>query len=169
MIGIDLDGTILNYNHHTSQIRVNTAILDILRSIEPDDRQIAIITNQGGVAFHASNPARYPHPHCVGARLFHAVQFLRENGYQVTQIRVSAYHPKATPQKIASIARQLREYIGVALPEVRCVVHETARSRKPEPFMLKAAGISSYFGDSPEDMEAAKSAHVPGIQVTRYE
>lgn len=29
MIGIDLDGTVLNYTHHTSQIRVNTAILTV--------------------------------------------------------------------------------------------------------------------------------------------
>jgi histidinol phosphatase-like enzyme len=168
MIGIDLDGTILNYNNHTTKIRINPDLLSILRNVS-NDRQIAIITNQGGMAFCSVSSKKYPDPHLVAMRIRYAVEYLRNHGYIVAQVHVSAYHPDASQLEIAKAARQLRQSLRFMLRDVRWTVHESARSRKPSPFMLKCSKASLYLGDSPEDMEAAKRAGIFGVLVKRYE
>lgn len=160
-IGMDLDGTLLNFGNHLSECRVN---VDLIRSLPPYERVI-IITNQGGMAFSETNPDKYPMPWIVRERLFQARwQLLTRGLIRVPWILVSAYHPRADERVIQRVARELRN-LAEPMP---VTVFTTARSRKPEPYMLKRAGISVYYGDSPEDAEAAKNAGIKFVAVDRF-
>ena len=163
MIALDFDGVIANYGDHTTTTRLNTALLALL----PRQRQhVAICTNQGGMAFSRHNPARYPTPQRVAQRLNAGCTFLAQSGYPVAAILASAYHPKADAGDIQSVAQELRELVAVFAPRWR--VYTTERSRKPHPLMLRAAHATAYYGDSPEDAQAAESAGVPFVAVPRF-
>ena len=163
MIALDFDGVIANYGDHTTTTRLNTALLALL----PRQRQpIAICTNQGGMAFSRRNPARYPTPQRVAQRLHAGCAFLSQSGYPVASILISAYHPKADAAAIQSVAQELRELLDVFAPAWR--VYTTERARKPHPLMLRAAGATVYYGDSPEDGQAASAAGVPFVEVPRF-
>jgi phosphoglycolate phosphatase-like HAD superfamily hydrolase len=163
MIALDLDGTILNYGSHTTEIRINHALLSLL----PRQRQrVAILTNQGGVAFSRINPAKYPSPEQVGRRLDVACTFLDEHGYQTVAIYASCYHPRAQAVDVQWAAASLRGEIASLVPSWR--VYTTERARKPHPLMLRAAGATVYYGDSPEDGQAANAAGVPFVEVPRF-
>ncbi len=163
MLALDFDGVIANYGDHTTTTRLNTALLALL----PRQRQpIAICTNQGGMAFSRLNPAKYPTPLQVAQRLNAGCNFRARNGYPVAVILVSAYHPKADAGDIQSVAQELRELVAVFAPRWR--VYTTERSRKPHALMLKAAGATCYYGDSPEDAQAAAAAGVPFVAVPRF-
>lgn len=162
MIALDFDGVVANYGGHATETRYNPALADIL----PHQRQpVAIVTNQGGLAFHRLNPARYPSPEHVARRLAGGIRYLAALGYPVAVLLISAYHPKAAPQAIQYAAHRLR----LAMPGVRTWhVYSTPESRKPSPFMLLRARASIYYGDSPEDAQAAAAAGIPFVAVTRF-
>lgn len=163
MIALDFDGVVANYNDHTTTIRINTGLLALL----PSQRQpVVICTNQGGMAFSRLNPAKYPTPLQVAQRLNAGCNFLTRNGYPVSAIFASTYHPKADAAEIQRVAQELRELISVVVPRWR--VYTTERARKPHAFMLKVAGATVYYGDSPEDQQAAEAAGVPFVAVPRF-
>lgn len=163
MIALDFDGVVANYGDHTTTTRLNTGLLELL----PRQRQpVAICTNQGGMAFSRHNPARYPTPLQVAQRLHAGCTFLAQSGYPVAAILVSAYHPKAADADIQRAAQELRELLDVFAPAWR--VYTTERARKPHPLMLRAAGATVYYGDSPEDGQAASAAGVPFVEVPRF-
>lgn len=155
-IGLDLDGTILNYENHNSEIRRNTGLVRLL----PPKASIAIISNQGGVVLGKISAVQ------VANRLDVAIAFLRRNGYRTAHIYLSAYHPRADQHAIERAARQLRTAVSEMTNAY--TVFATEKSRKPSPYMLKVARVAAYCGDSPEDAEAAKAAQVPFIYVERY-
>lgn len=164
MHALDLDGTILNYGGHaTEETRYNLALLPML----PPPTLLAIITNQGGTAFSRYHPDRYPTPLRVAERLNDACNFLRRAGYPVAAIYASCYHPKAKPADIQIVAQQLRELVALIVPT--WTIYTTERSRKPSPLMLKAAGATTYYGDSAEDAEAAARAGIPFVAVARFQ
>lgn len=156
-IGLDLDGTICNYNAHGVEIRTNPALLGML----PPQSLIAIISNQGGLPHGRIEAAQ------VVRRMAAACTFLAQAGHQVVGIYASVFHPTATAGQVRSAERSLRyraAQIGLPLS-----VFSTARSRKPSPFMLKHARISAYYGDSEEDRAAARMAGIPFVRVLRFE
>ena len=160
-VALDLDGTVLNYNQHASETRINPALLALLPAPGP----VVIVTNQGGMAFHRVNPAKYPSPAQVADRLWTAAVYLGSRGYPVQAIMVSCYHPRAERADVQRVARRLRrEY---AQDGIR--IFTTARARKPRPYLLRLAGATCYYGDSPEDAVAAQAAGVPFVQVERFE
>lgn len=165
MIGLDCDGVILNYSGHKSLdlTRVNP---DLQLLLPRDDRKVAILTNQGGMALHRFNPLRYPPPTVVARRLLYASHHLRKLGYSVEFVGVSAFHPRADASAIQSAAAVVRRSLKSA--GLNATVFTTPRARKPSPYMLMVAGVSLYFGDSPEDAEAAAAAGVPFINVPRF-
>lgn len=163
MIALDFDGVIANYGDHTVT-RLNPGLLALL----PRQRQpVAICTNQGGVAFSRINPARYPTPLMVAQRLNAGCNFLRTHGYPVRAILVACYHPKAQEADIQWAAQALREYVSLLAPA--WTVYASERARKPSPLMLKAVGATVYYGDSPEDAQAAQAAGVPFVAVPRFQ
>ena len=165
VIALDMDGTILNYGSHTTETRSNYSLLPML----PRERQpVAILTNQGGMAFSRQNPAKYPTPERVAERLYTAVRFLRDNGYPVSIIIASCYHPRAEHAAIQSAAAKLRTYMPQFVATV-WRVYTSEAARKPNSLMLKVAGATIYYGDSPEDVAAAANAGIPFVAVPRFE
>lgn len=164
MLGLDLDGTILNYGDHT-QLRPNRALFDLL----PPPQPVVIISNQGGVVFSQADPAKYPSPQRVAERLAFAASFLAKAGYPLVAIHLSVYHPKASPGNITDAAIALRKIIPLRITGASMHVYIGAASRKPGPFMLKAADATTYAGDSPEDRQAAAAAGIPFIHIPRFE
>jgi hypothetical protein len=162
MIALDLDGTILNYGDHTTQLRVNLALLDRL----PGPQPVSILTNQGGMCFSKASPAKYPTPLTVAARLETARDFLSRAGYTVAIIHVSAWHPRGDSAEIQRVAAELRRYLPVLAGAWH--VYTTERARKPFPLMLRAAGATVYYGDSTEDTQAAVEAGIPFVSVPRF-
>lgn len=163
MIVLDFDGVVANYGDHTTQLRLNGGLFALL----PRQRQpVAICSNQGGMAFSRLNPGRYPSPERVAYRLAAGSNFLHGHGYPVQAIFVSAFHPKAADAAIQQAAQQLRELLGLFAPAWR--VYTTERARKPHPLMLRAAGATVFYGDSPEDQQAAEAAGVPFVAVPRF-
>ncbi len=160
-IGLDLDGTILNYNAHATEIRTNPALLAML----PRHADVVIISNQGGLPFGRITAEQ------VVKRLTIARRFLDDGGHSLLWCYFSTYHPKADGKSILNAAKRLRwtliQQFGFGYP---CwSIFTTARSRKPEPYMLKLTEIEAYYGDSPEDEQAAKAAGVPFVSVPRFE
>lgn len=163
MIALDFDGVVANYGDHTTQLRLNDGLFALLpRRNQP----VAIVSNQGGMALHPTNSAKYPSPQRVAHRLQLGCHFLLKNGYPVAQILVAAYHPKATDEQVQRAARELR----AALRTFRWdwSVYTTERARKPHPLMLRACGATVFYGDSPEDGEAAVAAGIPFVSVPRF-
>lgn len=170
MICLDFDGVVANYANHTTETRFNNALLDIL---PPPPQRVAIVTNQGGMALHASEPDKYPSPERVALRLTEGVRWLKINGYTVDLILVSAYHPDAARTAIARAAEKLRtqmQMLPMTLRQVapRTIVYTTKPSRKPSPFMLRVAPADVYYGDSPEDEQAAQAAGALFVRVPRF-
>lgn len=163
MIALDFDGVVANYGDHVSQTRYNPVLLPLL----PARRQpVAICSNQGGMVFSRHNPERYPSPLRVAQRLLGGCNFLWRYGYPVQALYISAFHPKAADADIQAVAAHLRELISVIVPVWR--VYTTERARKPHPLMLRAAGATCYYGDSPEDAQAAQAAGIPFVAVPRF-
>lgn len=166
MIGLDLDGTVLNYSNHVSDLRINPALVALLPA---NSQPVAIISNQGGAVFSRSDPAKYPSPARITERLGHAVEFLAAAGYPVAAIHISVYHPKAQHSDIINTAIMLRKILSSRLPRMQAHVYIGTSSRKPGTFMLRAAGATAYYGDSPEDRQAADAAGIPFVYVERFE
>lgn len=164
-IGLDLDGTILNYNAHATEIRTNPALLAML----PRHADVVIISNQGGLPFGRITAEQ------VVKRLTIARRFLDDGGHKLLWSYFSTYHPQAQRRDIFNAAQRLRHTLMRDLFKRDIMgygqwsIFTTARSRKPEPYMLKLTEIEAYYGDSPEDEQAAKAAGVPFVSVPRFE
>lgn len=170
MIALDLDGTILDYSPEGPTPRVNPLVLNALG--ERGVREVAICTNQGGLPWHVMGVLRrdgrpYPSPEQFCLRLRCAIVELSHRRIAAAAVRVSVHHPKAPPAAIERAARLVRADLG-DLRGLDWTVYTTARARKPEPLMLKACGATEYWGDSPEDGEAALAAGVPFVRVERF-
>ena len=63
-------------------------------------------------------------------------------------------------------AAHIRSEIEAAQRRIVCAIATPAR--KPSPLMLRAVGATEYWGDSPEDAEAAHNAGVPFVHVERF-
>lgn len=162
----DMDGTILNYSAHNTETRFNTALPALLNGWRGP---CAILTNQGGIAFHTANPGRYPSPLFVAQRISAAGRYLNSLGCHTRIILASCWHPKASETMIQSAAQHLRDALTDTIPQnVAHTVYTTERARKPNPFMLRVARSTVYFGDSPEDEAAAQAAGIQFVHVERF-
>jgi histidinol phosphatase-like enzyme len=160
-IGCDVDGTILNYGSNAPEIQYNEAILGLL-----SDEPIVLISNQGGVAFHSSNPARYPAPEQVARRLQAAAAWLTDHGHVVAAIAVCTYHPKASWWQIQEATTKLAAANAEGCWPIH--IYTGASARKPKPLMLYLLKLSAYYGDGDEDEQAAQAAGIPFVRVSRF-
>lgn len=159
----DLDGTILNYGNHTMECRINRAL--IAQLLADGVKEIDIITNQGGLFWHASAPDKYPSPECFLARLGAALMALREAGIGVGAVRVATYHPNVTAEAVRGVSDAL---LSLLQQPSNVIVYDEPEARKPGPLMLVEGAITRYYGDSPEDMQAAEAAGCAGVLVERF-
>lgn len=170
MIALDLDGTLLDYSPEGPTPRVNRALIATLKA--QGVRQVAILTNQGGLPFGVAGKLRkdvrpYPTPEQFDVRLGAAVYALARSGIAVVAVRVSCWHQYARERDIQSAARQVRALMP-RLSTSDWRVYATARARKPNPLMLRSVGATCYYGDSPEDGDAAANAGIPFVKVERF-
>lgn len=162
----DMDGTLLNYAGHNTQTRFNPELPALLNGWRGP---CAILTNQGGIAFHTANPDRYPSPLFVAQRISAARRYLHSLGCETRIILASCWHPKASNAMIQTAAQRLRDAITDVIPlTVAHTIYATERARKPNPFMLRVARATAYFGDSPEDEAAAQAAGITFVHVKRF-
>jgi hypothetical protein len=162
--GIDMDGTILNYGNHVTELRINHAFIRSL--VDLGVKHVEIITNQGGLVWHASNPTKYPSPERFVERAHAAIAALAEAGITVTRVRVSVLHPKAEFTAVKTVRHELRR-LTISSPALFIVYVEEA-SRKPRGGMLEEGYIECYFGDSDADEAAAKAAGADFVRVERF-
>lgn len=170
MPGYDLDGVFLSYGEYAGgDVRINTPLIEKLA--EDGVKELAIITNQGGMAFSKlpQPPMAYPTPRRVAARIILAVDAIEKRGIRVVGVFVSTYHPFFIGTNTCrKAAEELLGYLVPALPGVTLVVSPVPEARKPQPRMLLWAEVDHYFGDSETDREAAEAAGVPFTLVERF-
>lgn len=165
-VGIDLDGTLLNYGNHTTELSVNR---DLIARLKADGvTEVAVITNQGGLCFHESNPTKYPSPERFFRRLTVGMDCLFLQDIAVDSVRVALYHPKG--DKIAMskagsaiIMAGLNSFYNFSL-----ITSQQENDRKPGTGMFVGASITRYYGDSDEDEQAALAAGVEFVRVDRF-
>lgn len=169
VVGLDLDGTLVSYGTEREP-RLNPVALDMLRR-----RQIKtarILTNQAGIGFHLkAGDARFPSPALFVLRLVLALGGLHQIGIETVQVLVSLWHPglldddalEQAAQMVADLAVVPQQLYGCAL-----ITSTLPGWRKPRPDMLLAAGLTSYWGDSKEDAEAAQAANVEYVAIQRF-
>ena len=175
MIALDLDGTLLDYSPEGPTPHVNPAVIAALQA--RGVTAVGIVTNQGGLCFGVAGKLRkdgrpYPTPRQFATRLQAAVLALNEAGIRVVFVRVSCWHDAAARQpEIADAVQRAAREVRLWLAGLRALdwcVYTTAAARKPSPLMLRAVGATEYWGDSPEDAEAAHNAGVPFVHVERF-
>ena len=175
MIALDQDGTILNFLRDTMETSVNWPLLQTLR--RQGAKQVGIYTNQGGLPWFVAGVLRkdgreYPSPYEFVKRLQISVSALNSYGIAVPDIRISCFHPRAERKHIEAAAVDVRKCLHAAGMSDYWTVYTTARSRKPEAHVLVSLkrlwGEIEYWGDSPEDGEAALAAGVPFVPVERF-
>lgn len=169
MIGVDLDGTLLNYMGTDNKTEVNYTLLEVLRG-----KEIWIITNQGGIPFglqwlrdSRGKSKKYPLPSDFMFRLHLAIESAKEYGVTVKGVSVCFYHPHADMDDVAqahdatvALAR------GLSVPFYGFVGKAW---RKPNPLMLKGLELDSFIGDSIEDEVAAlHAADVPFVKIEQF-
>jgi len=169
VIALDLDGTLLDYSPASGAPRVNPAAIDML--IARGVSRVAIVTNQGGLPFGVAGKRRkdgqpYPTPAQFCARLDAAHRALTRRGIHIIAVRVSCWHAYADPATIQLAARQVRDF-GRGFGS-DWTVYATERARKPAAFMLHSVGATEYWGDSPEDAQAAANAGISFVAVQRF-
>ena len=121
MIGLDIDGTLLDYEQECPP-RVNRVLLARL----PHDEPVALISNQGDIPFalagleRKGSPVPYPTPLRFAARLLCLLEALRAEGVQVARVLVCVYHPSIDTAYIGMAASQVAgchiSTVGRALP-----------------------------------------------------
>lgn len=171
MIALDIDGTLLDYDAIPGQPPVvNTALIQELAT--NGVKQVALVTNQGGLAFgwpgrDKIEGRKYPSPADFITRLSTLAQALNEHSINVRAVYVSLYHPKANPKVLEQIRATLYELVPLGLASL-FLVYINSAYRKPSPLMLQRAGATVYYGDSQEDEQTAQAAGVEFVPVERF-
>lgn len=178
-IGVDLDGTLINYGFTPGDVpKINKPLVKGLPAMirQYGAAGVAIITNQGGLAWGLKGSARgsgtpFPKPSDFINRLFAAVNYLRLSQIRVASVYICTYHPDAQEHLIRLAASQVRESVKLMVAGGaigKGVVYAMSQARKPAPMMLLQAGAAVYLGDSPEDAVAARNAGISFVEVPRF-
>ncbi len=161
MICLDMDGVLLNYGNHTTELRINHEFIKHLS--ENGVKEVSICTNQGGMVFSGSNPQKYPTPQRFVERAQAAIRALTEHGISVEGVHVAFFHPKAKVSELLKIHETLCGVVPQGF-----ILWDAEEYRKPNPGMLKAARCTVFCGDSDEDGLAALAAGCEFVRVERF-
>lgn len=167
VIASDIDGTLLDYDYAPGELpAVNHALIEQMRR---RDNYIALITNQGGLAFGVmgairKDGRRYPRPADFLARLTYLAVALFHADFALDAVRVAIYHPKAPPDALLDVLSALGGVFG----DLPLHVWGGEDYRKPSPKMLLSIPATCYYGDSDEDEQAAKAAGIEFVRVERF-
>lgn len=165
----DIDGTLLDYDYIPgAPPKFNWGLISSVQG-----ETIALVTNQGGLPFGVMGAKRrdgrsYPRPIDFVRRVAALIHALRKMNVEIHRIHVCVYHPKATDETINQVVSELDSLIENECADLPIVIWQKAEERKPSPFMLRAVGATSYYGDSDEDEHAAIAAGIPFVKVERF-
>jgi len=164
MIGLDIDGTAMNYGAKVGGVaKVNDAFLATLW-----DNTVDLITNQGGLFVDDSPDRWWRNPADFVARLSVLLDALRGYGVTVRSLRVCVFHQNRTKPVIEGVGVALAAELAKVLPDLWVAIYTDGQYRKPSPNMLKEAGTTTYYGDADEDEEAALLAGARFVKVKRF-
>jgi len=159
-IALDLDGTLVSYGWDTNnEPIINHTLLQQLK--DEGVTQIDICTNQAGIVFGYRSPESF-------VKVIDWLSRVVYNDYriEIDSVGVSLYHEKADMKRIGSVCG---EFDGLfKLTDCPIYIWVDAESRKPNPDMLRISGCTEYWGDSPEDKQAALAAGKIYRQVERF-
>jgi hypothetical protein len=170
MIASDIDGTLLDYGSKTgAEPLVNHALIS---QIAGRTNRIAIVTNQGGLAFgwqqrNQPEGRTYPTPGDFVVRLHHLNAALNAAGILISSAHISLYHPAHTLDLLETVRDRLWMHLEIWF-DFPINIHLAPDSRKPSPKMLYAAKATTYYGDSTEDEAAALAAGCEFVRVARF-
>ena len=160
-IALDLDGTLVSRGWTTEDPPIiDHALLQQLK--DEGITRIDICTNQAGIMFGFRS----------GDSFIKVIDWLsrvayNDYGIEIGLLLVSLYHPKAKLDLIEqrnTVAELLIDTCGL-----RFDIFTTEEHRKPNPTMLTLCGCTEYWGDSPEDEQAALAAGKTHKQVEEFE
>ena len=160
-IALDLDGTLVSYGWDTAnEPSINHTLLQQIK--DEDVKQIDICTNQAGIVFGYRSPESFVKVIDWLIRVAY-----NDYGIDIKSLRISLYHEKAESDRIAITANAV---VRALSPNYTSGVYVWSNplSRKPNPTMLTACGCTEYWGDSPEDEQAALAAGVTYQKVERF-
>ncbi len=165
MKAFDIDGTLLDYGATPgSDPIINESLIATLAKGE----RIALVTNQGGLAFGLEgNSPKFPSPADFVWRLIHLVDYLTDRGIAVDSIHVCTYSLRSGEHPSWQASKAVRAQVPFAISDLM-FLHHTLEWRKPGPAMLTASKANVYYGDSDEDEDAAAAAHIPFVRVERF-
>lgn len=171
-VGLDLDGTILNFLVGNQAAKWNHDL--IARLSEDGVKCVAVCTNQGGLGFGEKGAIRkdsgmpYPTVYQFLARVESAWLALRTYGILLTDLRVSLFHPRLLQHEIDGVFYEiLRAQPG--MPEMELHLYRGSLHRKPNYGMLMDVGtLTRFYGDSDDDEGAARAAGIEFHRVERF-
>lgn len=173
MLATDLDGTLIPYGQNNQQPTAFNHEL-AMQWKQRGITKLCIATNQGGMVF-SNGENKYPTPQIVAWRIAYAIDELSKHGITVKTVIASVYHPKATIKMIGDAMLGLaQEFAALAMfgkfnvGKVELRTKGTEFYRKPNPQMLFDLKATEYWGDSPEDADAARNANVRFFSVDRF-
>jgi hypothetical protein len=160
-IGFDLDATLAE----KWKAEWLDGVPEMLQRLAEQGQHVVVATNQGGVACGAAGWGdQYPSPANIVQR-FETLEADLPEGVDV-EWRVSIYYPDALEKNALQNVAQRIETLGKqAGLEIHCYPEEAAR--KPGAAMLQGCGV--FVGDRDSDVEAAREAGVPGLQISDLE
>jgi len=167
MIALDIDGTLLDYDLLPGQPpAINTALLAQLTG-----KSIALVTNQGGLAFgwagrDRTEGRKFPSPADFMQRLSALMQACAAANITIKHLHVCIFHPKANMEIIGEVQYALFRLL-CNMP-FQSYIHTDSEHRKPSPAMLQEAGATIYYGDSDDDEQAAQAAGIEFVRVERF-
>jgi histidinol phosphatase-like enzyme len=159
----DIDGTLLDYGYLPGgEPLLNHALIDTLLPGE----QIALVTNQGGLAFGLMNAGQYPKPEDFVRRLKTLVNALSGRSVIVKSVMACTALDGISPGLASQVAYEVSELWE--RPPFPLTIFHGRSERKPSPYMLARSRATVYYGDSDEDEKAAANAGIPFVRVERF-
>ncbi len=160
-IALDLDGTLVSYGWDTNNEPIISRTL--LQQLKDEGvESIDICTNQAGIVFGYRSPESF-------AKVIDRLDRVMYNDYgiEIKSLYISLHHDKVDLKRIMVASDDLVRALSPSYISGVYVRIDPA-SRKPNPTMLTACGCTEYWGDSPEDEQAALAAGVTYRQVERF-
>lgn len=165
MYVFDLDGTLV-------EVWGTTPLSGVVERVSDLEGQLAVATNQAGVAWNAIRGEPYPQPAEVGRRLLDVAEALPELKEALWLVAIGDDRVSLPPRRWRGLAAGVTQ----AASPLRVRTSSDPVWRKPGPGMLleacRAFGVApedaTFVGDQEEDAQAAETAGTRFIYANRF-
>lgn len=167
MIGLDLDGTLVNYDSKGDDNRVNESVVRRLKGL--GQKSVVVVTDQPGIAFSRHNRNKYPTAQKFFDRIDLASRVLASIAkVQIAKVHVCLFWNNASQDDMDWAESELRKILDENDANDWVVITKDPEYRKPNPGALVLAGVDTYYGDSEADEQAAQAAGIKFHRVERF-